>query len=142
MFRNFEKPCSPREVWPPDWNLSFVLRCLCWPPFEPLRLASDKHLTCETSHLLALVSVKGLVSCTASLFRVHFLVVGGPAPFNSAVPDPHFDEFTVSSLDDFVDSDKAELFLCPIRALKKHLYPISTLPEHLHSTILRTPKLP
>ena len=40
---------------------------------------------------------------------------------NRSVPYPHFDEFTISSLDDFVDGNKDELLPCPIRALQKCL---------------------
>ena len=40
---------------------------------------------------------------------------------NPSVPDTHFDEFTVPSLDDFVDRDRGELLLCLIRAVKKYL---------------------
>ena len=47
MFQHFERSCSPREIRPPDWNLLLVLRCLSRPPFEPLKLASDKHLNLE-----------------------------------------------------------------------------------------------
>ena len=50
--------CPQREVQPPDWNLSFVLRCLSRPPLEPLKLAFDKHLTWKTSFLLAPASAK------------------------------------------------------------------------------------
>ena len=37
------------------------------------------------------------------------------------MPDPHFDGFTVPSLDDFVYGDRDELLLYPIRALQKYL---------------------
>ena len=58
MFCHFERSYPPREIQPPDWNLSLVLRCLSRPPFEPLKLASDKHLTWKMSFLLARVSAK------------------------------------------------------------------------------------
>ena len=58
MFCSFEKSCLALEVRPPDWNLSLGFWCLSWPPFEPLKLASDKHLTWKTSFLLALASAK------------------------------------------------------------------------------------
>ena len=45
MFCRFEKSCLLQEVQLHDWNLSLVFRYLSWPPFEPLKLASDKHLT-------------------------------------------------------------------------------------------------
>ena len=49
MFRCFERSCPPRELRPLDWNLSLVLSCLSRLPFEPLKLASDNHLTWKTS---------------------------------------------------------------------------------------------
>ena len=58
LFRSFEISCPPCEIWPPDWNLSLVLRSLTCLPYEPLKLSSDKHLTWKTSFLLALASVK------------------------------------------------------------------------------------
>ena len=56
MFRHFKRFCPPWEIWPPNWNLSLVLRCLSRLPFEPFRLASDKHMTWNTCFLLALAS--------------------------------------------------------------------------------------
>ena len=58
MFRHFERSCPPLEIRPLDWNFSLVLRCLSRPPFEPLKLALDKHLTWKTSFLLVLASAK------------------------------------------------------------------------------------
>ena len=58
MFQSFEKFYAPREVRPPDWNLSLVLRCLSRPSFEPLKLASDKHLTGKTPILFVLALAK------------------------------------------------------------------------------------
>ena len=40
---------------------------------------------------------------------------------NPFVPDPRFDEFNVPSLDDFVDGNRDELLLYPIRALGKYI---------------------
>ena len=58
MFRSFKRSCPPREIRPLDWNLFLVLQCLCRPPFEPLKLASDKHLTRKTSFLLVVTLAK------------------------------------------------------------------------------------
>ena len=38
---------------------------------------------------------------------------------NPLVQDDLFLEFTIPSLDDFIDGDHEELLLCPIRALHK-----------------------
>ena len=58
MFRSFGWSCPLQEIQTPGWNLSLVLRCLCRPPFEPCKLASNKHFTWKTSFLLALASTK------------------------------------------------------------------------------------
>ena len=38
-----------------------------------------------------------------------------------SLPDSHFDEFSFAFLYDFVDGDRDEMLLCPLRAMKKHL---------------------
>ena len=70
MSRNFERLCPPWEIRPPDWNLSLILRCLSRPPFEPLKLTSDKHPTWKTSFLLALASAKTVSELHGVSFRV------------------------------------------------------------------------
>ena len=47
----------------PSWNLSLVLHQLTKAPFEPLKEASLKHLTCKTVFLLAL----GLGKCRSEI---------------------------------------------------------------------------
>jgi hypothetical protein len=47
----------PRVLVPP-WNLEVVLSALKRPPFEPLNLASDKHLTWKTVFLVAITSAR------------------------------------------------------------------------------------
>ena len=44
-FSSFEKTCPPREVKPPEWNLSLALWSLARPPCELLKLSSDEYLT-------------------------------------------------------------------------------------------------
>ena len=63
---------------------------------------------------------RGWRSCTCS-FLLDFVA----KTQNTSVPDPHFEEFTVLSLDEFggggVNRDKDELLLCPMKALQKYL---------------------
>ena len=59
MFCSFKRSCPPQEVRHPNWNLSLVLWCLSWPPFEPLKMASDKHLTGKISFLLCSCVIQG-----------------------------------------------------------------------------------
>ena len=132
MFHSFEKCCPPCEVRPPDWNLLLVLRCLSRPPFEPLKPASDKHLTWRTSFLLAFALAKRVNELYSLSFCVSNFLGWRSCTFtflpdfvtktqNPVVPNPLFDEFTIPSLDDFVDGDRDEFLLCPIRALCKYL---------------------
>ena len=125
---SFEKSYPPREVRPSDCNLSLILRCFPQPPFEPLKLASNKHLTWKMSFLFALVSAKRVSEFHSLSFHVHqsrgwrsctfsFLSDFIAKTQNPSVTDPHFNEFTVLFLDDVVDGGKDELLLCPIGAL-------------------------
>ena len=117
MFHHFERLCLSREIRPPAWNLSFVLRCLSRPPFEPFKLASDKHLTWKTSFLLALASAKRVSELHDLSSRVRhsqgwksytfsFLPDFVAKTQNPSVPDSCFEEFSVPSLDDFVGDDR------------------------------------
>ena len=109
MFRSFEKSCPLREVRPLDWNLSLVLQCLSWPPFELLKLASDKHLTWKMSFLLAFASAKRDIELYGLSFRVRHSLGWRSCTFsflpdyvaktqNPSVPDHRFGEFMVPSL--------------------------------------------
>ena len=120
MFRSFERSCPLREVRPQDWNLFLIQQCLCQPPFEPQKLASDKHRTWKTSFLLALASAKMISEFHGLSFHVHHSCGWRSCAFsflpdfvaktqNLSVLDPRFDEFMVPSLDDFVIGDRNEL---------------------------------
>ena len=132
MFRHLERSCPPWEICPLDWNLSLVLRCLSRSPFELVKLASDKHLTWKMSILLALVSVKRVSELHDLSFRVHHLRRWKLCAFlllpdfvaktqNPSVPDSCFKEFSVPSVDDFVEDDRDELLMCTICALQRYL---------------------
>ena len=120
MFHHFKRSCPPRKTRLLDWNLFLILRCLYRPPFEPLKLASDKCLTWKTSFLLALVSAKRVNELQGLSFRVHHLCGWKSCTLlflpdfvaktqNPSVPDSHFEEFSVPLLDDFVGDDRDEL---------------------------------
>ena len=115
MFRSFERSCPPREMQPLDWNLSLVLLCLSQPPFEPLKLASDK-LIWKEFFLFALASAKRISELHGLSFCVRHLHGWSSCTFsflpdfmaktqNPSVPDSRFDEFSVPFLDDFIGSD-------------------------------------
>ena len=65
MFRHFESSCPPREIRPPDWNLSLILRCLSRPPYEPLKMAPANILPGRHPFHLLLCQPKGLESYMA-----------------------------------------------------------------------------
>ena len=79
MFSSFEKSCPPREVKPLEWNLSLILKSVICPPYKPVKLSLDKHLTWKTFLLLGLCP-KGLTSCMASLSESDTQKVGGLLP--------------------------------------------------------------
>ena len=45
LFYHFEQSSLPRECKPLAWDFMLVLHHLSGPPYEPLKLASDKDLT-------------------------------------------------------------------------------------------------
>ena len=116
-------------IKPPEWNLYLVLRSLTWPP---LKLSTDRHLTWKTYVLLALPLAKWVCKLLSLSYWGHyskgwrsctFLYLPGfiPKMQNLSVYDPGFEEFTNSSMADFVDEDRDKMLLCPIGAPKKYL---------------------
>ena len=125
MFRSYKRSCPLREIRPLDWNFSLVLRCLSRAPFEPLKLASNKHLTWKTSFVHDLMSAKRVSELHSLSFMVRHLRSWKSCTFsflpnfmaktqNLYIPGSRFEEFSVPSLDDFVGDDRDELLLCPI----------------------------
>ena len=111
ILSSFEKSCLPREIKPPEWNLSLVLKCLTCHPYEPMKLSSDKHLICKTFFLLLMLRPKWLVSCmifrTESKYRSGWksCTLAFAPDFitksqNPLVLDPRFLEFIISLLMD------------------------------------------
>ena len=54
MINSFERSFTPREIKPPDWSLSLVLKSFTCLPYWSLKLSSNKHLAWNTCFLLAL----------------------------------------------------------------------------------------
>ena len=129
MFCSFERSCPPQEIKPPDCNLSLVLRSLTHPPYDPLKLSSNKHLTWKMCFLLALLLTRRVSELHGLSYKVRHSHGFGSCTFsflselvtktrNPSVPNDRFEEFTVLSLDDFVGDDREKFLLCPIRALR------------------------
>ena len=94
---------------------------------ERVKLPLDKLIPGRCVSCLLFYRPRGLVSCMAFLLRgwkscTLFYHPDFIAKTKSpSVHDPRFEGFTVPSMNDFVDSDRDEALLCPIRALRKNL---------------------
>ena len=73
-------------------------------------------MSCMASHGLCVQYSWGWKSCMFS-----YIFDFAAKTQNPLIHDPRFEQFTIPSLDDFVDSDSGELLLCPIKILRKYL---------------------
>ena len=132
LFRSFEKTCPPREVKPPQWDVTRVLDSLRRPPYEPLKRASDRNLTLKTVFLLALASAKRVGELHALSAKVGHSEGWNSLSFsfvpdfvaktqNPSIPDHRFDGFTIPSLKDHTGDDPDEMVLCPVRAVRLYV---------------------
>ena len=132
LMRSFGKSCPPREIRPPEWDVTLVLRHLSGAPYEPLRGATLRDVTLKTVFLLALASAKRVGELHGLSHEVRHSRGWGSMTF-SFVPDfvaktqdpsifdPRFETFTIPSLRDFTDGDQDEMLLCPVRAVREYL---------------------
>ena len=114
-----------------------------------MKSSSDKHLTWKTCFPVVLPSAKrvselhglsyiivrysrGWRSCTFS-FLLDFVA----KKQNLSVYDSCIDEFTLPSLADFVDGDRDEMLLCPIRTIKRYLIRIEQFKSTCSSLLSR-----
>ena len=98
------------------------------PPYEPLKLASDKDLILKSCFLLALASAKRVSELHSLMFCVSHSKNWCSCPFsfvpgfvaktqNLSMLNFWFDEFSVNSLHDFVGGGRDEMLLCPVCSL-------------------------
>ena len=127
------RTAPPKSTLPP-WNLSLVLNALRKAPFEPLGSCDLKFLTFKTVFLITFASAarRSEVHAFSKDFTrsqnwsyVRLKTVDGFVAKNQVAQG--FREFTIQSLNDFVDPGDldAEILLCPVRALK--IYNFRTL---------------
>ena len=128
LLRSFCLASVERQLRPPSWDLSGVLRYLNTSSFEPLSHAPLRALTQKVLFLLVLATAKRVGELQALSSIVTF--VGGDACL-SYVPQfvaksesltrsiPR--SFLVKSLSDFVAGLDDDLLLCPVRALRIYL---------------------
>ena len=134
LLRSFCLGVAERQLRPPVWDLSVVLRFLNTSSFEPLSAAPLRALTQKVLFLLVLATAKRVGELQALSSVVTF--VGGDACL-SYVPQfvaksesltrsiPR--SFLVKSLSDFAAGLDDDLLLCPVRALCIYLDRTSTL---------------
>ena len=139
LLRSFQLSSVERVLRPPAWDLSWVLRYLNSPEFEPLSQASLRALSLKTLFLLALATAKQVGELQALSSIVTF--VGGDACL-SYIPQfvaksesltrsiPR--SFLVKSLSDFAAGLDDDLLLCPVRALRIYLHRTRSLSPLRH----------
>ena len=130
LIKGFERSCPPREVRPPEWDVSLVLDSLKKAPYEPLREATVKHLTHKTVFLLALASAKRVGELHGTSYRVRHAENWASLSFSfvpefvaktqdPSVPDERFEGFSVPALRG--STDRRCRLLCPVRAVREYL---------------------
>ena len=84
MFSSFKRSCPLREIKPLEWNQSLALRNLTHPPYKPLKLSMDKHLSRKTCFLLPSLSVRWVSKLLPSPTEFVTRRNRGLAPFHSS----------------------------------------------------------
>ena len=127
LLRSFCISSAERQLRPPGWDLSGVLRFLNSSAFEPLSRAPLRALTQKVLFLLALATVKRVGELQALSSVVTF--VGGDACLSyvsqfvaklESLTCSISRSFLVKSLSDFV-AGLNDLLLCPVRAFRVYL---------------------
>ena len=148
LLRSFALKSAGRQLRPPAWDLTLVLRFLTSSTFEPLAEAPLRVLTQKVLFLLAFATAKRVGELQALSSIVTF--VQGDACL-SYVPEfvakleslsrsiPR--SFLVRSLSDFAAGLDVDLLLCPVRALLIYLDRLSTL-SPLRRRLFVSPRRP
>ena len=151
LLRSFALESAPRQLRPPAWDLTLVLRFLNTSSFEPLAEVPLRALTQKVLFLVALATAKrvgelqalsSLVSFVhgdACLSYVPGFVAATCQKSHKSINQPGFvakseslsrtipRSFLVRSLSDFAAGLDDDLLLCPVRALRIYLDRLSTL---------------
>ena len=148
LLRSFCFELAERQLRPPAWDLSLVLRYLNTSAFEPLSVAPLRALTQKVLFLLALApakrvgelhslsSVVTLVHGDACLSYVLQFVAKSESLIRS-IPR----SFLVMSLSDFAAGLDDDLLLCPVRALRLYLDRTASLAPLRHHLFV-SPRCP
>ena len=134
LLRSFALESAPRQLRPPAWDLTFVLRFLNTSNFEPLAEVPLRALTQKVLFLVAFATAKRVGELQALSSVVTFVqrdaclsyvpdFVAKSESLSRSIPR----SFLVRSLSDFAAGLEDDLLLCPVRALRIYLDRLSTL---------------
>ena len=139
LLRSFCLESAERQLRPPAWDLSLVLRFLNTSTFEPLSEAPLCTLAQKVLFLLALATAKRVGELQALSSVVTFVhgdaclsyvpqFVAKSESLTRSIPR----SFLVKSLSDFAAGLDDDLLLCPVRALRIYLDRLSSLSPLRH----------
>ena len=139
LIRSFCLESAERQLRPPAWDLSLVLRFLNTSPFEPLSEAPLRALTQKVLFLLALATAKHVGELQALSSVVTFVhgdaclsyvpqFVAKSESLTRSIPC----SFLVKSLFDFAAGLDDDFLLCPVRVLRIYLDRLSSLSPLRH----------
>ena len=128
LLRSFRISSAERQLCPPAWDLSVVLRFLNSSAFEPLSEASLSALSQKSLFLVALATARRVGELQALSSVVTFVgsdacltyvpqFVAKSESLTRSIPR----SFLVKSLSDFAAGLDDDLLLCPVRALRIYL---------------------
>ena len=129
LFQHYQKAVPKRKVKTPGWNLNLVLDYLKGPRFEPLREANLKDLTLKTAFLVCfalaarICEVQGLSGNVCLGKRGISAVLTYDDRFWLKMEDTLREvkrEIEIPGLYN-IATEREELLLCPVRALKYYL---------------------
>ena len=148
LLHSFCLESAERQLHPPAWDLSLVLRFLNTSSFEPLSMAPLRALTQKVLFLLALATAKRVGELQALSSVVTFVhgdaclsyvpqFVAKSESLTRSIPR----SFLVKSLSDFAAGLDDDLLLCPVRALRIYLDRVSSLSPLRHRLFV-SPRCP
>ena len=148
LLRSFCLESAERQLRPPAWDLSLVLRFFNTSTFEPLSVAPLRALTQKMLFLLALATAKRVGELQALSSVVTFIhgdaclsyvpqFVAKSESLTRSIPR----SFLVKSLSDFAAGLDDDLLLCPVRALRIYVDRISSLSSLRHRLFV-SPRCP
>ena len=148
LLRSFCLESAERQLRPPAWDLSLVLRYLNISAFEPLSVAPLRALTQKVLFLLALATAKRVGELQALSYVVTFVhgdaclsyvsqFVAKSESLTRSIPR----SFLVKSLSDFAAGLEDDLLLWPLKALRLYLDRTASLAPLRHHLFV-SPRCP